>query len=136
VARAFAACVNTSGEGEAPCLRCIQDYVPAFIGTCSQSELYTCSAIEACPACGNCQAEFATMSNCGNRNVCDTITCDDSGGPGPSPPSPASTPGGSPAAPAVSASTSSAARCGHPLATAVLAAAAAGAAVAAASGLV
>jgi hypothetical protein len=74
-ASAFATCSNTSGEGNAACLSCIIGYVPATIDTCAESELYTCSAMEACPECGKCLAEFAAVANCRNRGLCDTITC-------------------------------------------------------------
>jgi hypothetical protein len=74
-ASAFATCAGTSGEGEAVCLSCISDYVPALIDSCTESELWTCSAMEGCPVCGNCEAEFLAMTNCGNQGLCATITC-------------------------------------------------------------
>lgn len=74
-ASTFAVCTSTSGQGEVACLSCVDNYVPATVETCIESELYTCSAMEACPECGNCEAEFTAMVSCDNQGYCGTITC-------------------------------------------------------------
>jgi hypothetical protein len=99
---AYATCVQTSGASEGSCVACLTEYLPDVITTCVESEFYTCGATEACPECGDCETEYAALSNCQNTGVCDTIACNSTNPTAPTAGSPYASPTSSPAIPPVS----------------------------------
>lgn len=105
---AFYACATTNGQGVAACNGCLAGYLPESgqIGSCAESELYTCYAMDACPECGNCTTETVAWANCLNQGQCHPITC--SAAAPASPPTPAPSSRGGSAAPAVALSVSAA----------------------------
>jgi Leucine-rich repeat (LRR) protein len=81
-------------ESQSDALGCVNCYNINFLGnitTCSDLESGACSAISACPICGPCSGELATLASCRDQDLCEPFNCTGStpgarSGPAPSPP--------------------------------------------------
>jgi hypothetical protein len=72
---AFNECVEQSGA-EVDCSTCKDELVPDDgIDSCEYSEQLTCSLVEECPICGDCQEEYTTFVNCLNKGSCLPFNC-------------------------------------------------------------
>jgi hypothetical protein len=71
---AYTQCVQTSGS-VADCNSCGAARAPDEVTTCAYSEQLTCTLIEDCPICGDCQEEYTTWINCLNEGDCLAFDC-------------------------------------------------------------
>jgi hypothetical protein len=76
----LADCVDALGAGVESCYSCLADFIPDYNVTCEEGVRLVCSAMDACPDCGNCQAEYVALQNCfnkGDEERCPSYSCPD-----------------------------------------------------------
>jgi hypothetical protein len=82
---AFNWCVAPSGaptpsspSSSAGCGACLDAHIPtnAFDRSCSYGRYLACTAMDECPACGDCENELESVFNCANRGKCEAFDCD------------------------------------------------------------
>jgi hypothetical protein len=71
---AYSQCVETTGLVN-DCNSCANARTPDEINTCAYSEQLTCTLMEDCPICGDCQEEHVAWINCLNKGDCLAFDC-------------------------------------------------------------